>query len=167
MIYIAVDPSGSFTEGKGHTGISTIKDWDWDTLEIKSISAKDFGDRYTYWKTIIGYIIDRAVFVDNSIVVIESYVVRNNGFSIGKMPETSLFIGALIWELERWNVKYVFQSPSQAKTRFKDDLICRYIPNFEKRGNYYYLNDVKTNDHIRDSLKHLLYFMKYGERKIK
>ena len=54
------------------------------------------------------------------------------------------------------------QTPTQAKARFKDNDLPRYIPGFEKRINgRYYLNGKQINDHIRDALKHLLYFMKY------
>ena len=92
-------------------------------------------------------------------------MIRNNGFLIGKMPETILFIGALVWELERYKINYVFQTPTQAKSRFKDENLDRYIPNFEKRNGYYYLNNKRTNDHVRDSLKHLLYYKKYTIKK--
>lgn len=165
MKYIAIDPSGSFNEGKGHTGISIVKDWDWDTLETFSISAKDFDCRFLYWKDIIEIATHDPA---NSTVIIESFVVRSNGFLIGKMPETSLFIGALIWELEQLNIPYYFQTPSQVKPRFKDELLPKYIPNMKMGtdtsgiNRYYYLNGKMTNDHVRDSLKHLLYFMKYG-----
>jgi hypothetical protein len=159
-MYIAIDPSGSFNEGKGHTGISKIIDWDWNTLETKSYSAKNYTDRHTYWKDII-YSATRTC--ENVTVIIESFVVRSNGFLVGKMPETSLLIGALVYELERLGIPYVFQSPSQAKTRFKDEYLGKYIPGYERRDNgYYYLNGIRINDHIRDSLKHLLYFEKYG-----
>ena len=163
MRYIAVDPSGSFNEGKGHTGISIVDDWNWNTLVTLSYSAKSYAHRHLYWKTIIDAVTRTGKDV---IVIIESFVVRSNGFLVGKMPETSLMIGALIWELEEVGIPYVFQSPSQAKTRFKDEYLGKYIPNYTKETksgkDYYYLNGRITNDHERDSLKHLLYYMKYG-----
>lgn len=162
MKYVAIDPSGSFNEGSGHTGITFIKDWDWNTLMTCSISANKFSDRHLYWDALI-----RQVTCTNpDVVIIESFVIRANGFLVGKMPETLLFIGALIWELEQLNIKYVFQSPTQAKTRFKDEHLGRYIPNYEVKEisgkKYYYLNGNRINDHTRDSLKHLLYYKKYN-----
>lgn len=159
MHYVFVDPSGSYTEGKGHTGISIIKDFKWDSLETISIAAKDYPNRLSYWKAVL---INILKYKDIK-VIIEAFTVRNN-FLVGKMPETPLLIGALIWYFEDHNIPYTFQYPVQAKSRFKDDLLGKYIPNFEKRGKYYYLNNKLTNDHVRDSLKHLLYFMKYGEK---
>ena len=52
MKYIFVDPSGSFNEGKGHTGIACISDMNWDTLTIESVSASHYSSRHEYWKAI-------------------------------------------------------------------------------------------------------------------
>lgn len=166
MKYAFIDPSGSFNEGKGHTGISVIEDFKWETLKTYSLTAKDYTERHLYWKDIIKTIINNKC----DLVIIESFVVRANGFLIGKMPETPLLIGALIWELEQLGIKYKFQSPTQAKSRFLDENLDMYIPNYEVKEQsgkkYYYLNGKIINDHIRDSLKHLLYFMKYGRNVI-
>lgn len=165
--YIFVDPSGSFNEGKGHTGIAVIENENWDSLTISSIAAKDFKDRHSYWKRILDSIMHIVQDTSEPVtVIIESFMIRNQGFLTGKMPETIQFIGAFTWELEKENIKYIFQTPSQAKSRFKDDSLSRYIPNFELRSNgRYYLNGKQTNDHVRDALKHLLYFLKYNKEK--
>lgn len=163
MKYIFVDPSGSFNEGKGHTGIAIITDNDWSTLEYKSIAAKDYPDRHSYWTAIIHEVRD---LVHENHVVIESFMIRTQGFLMGKMPETIQFIGALEYALEHAHIPYSLQTPTQAKSRFEDNSLSRYIPGFEKRPNgRYYLNGKQVNDHIRDALKHLLYFMKYRKDK--
>lgn len=157
MRYISIDPSGSFNEGKGHTGLAIMDDNNWNSLEVYSIDAKKYNTRLDYWNAIIDFTKQ-----DNITVIIESFNIRNNGFLLGKMPETLLLIGAIVRDLETRNINYVFQSPSAVKSRFKDDLLGNYIPNFEKRNKYYYLNNKCINDHIRDALKHLLYFKKYN-----
>lgn len=160
---IAVDPSGSFNEGKGKTGLAYSLDTR-DSVEVISIEAKDYPNRHSYWNSILCHILGR--FPD--VVVIESFVTRANGFLIGKMPETPMLIGMLVWEFEKLGIPYVFQSPSQAKTRFKDDYLGKYIPNYEvkptARGKLYFLDGKLTNDHIRDAIKHLLYYKKYNKR---
>lgn len=165
MRYVFVDPSGSFNEGKGHTGIAVMYDDDWDTISVKDFYAKDYKSRYDYWKDVIEYItVGHSVLGFETKVIIESFVVRTNGFLMGKMPETIQFIGAISYELDRWKIPYMFQTPSQAKTRFKDDVLPNWIPGFERRDNgRYYLNDKCINDHMRDALRHLLYFKKYKE----
>lgn len=165
MRYVFVDPSGSFNEGKGHTGVAIMYDDDWSSISVKDFYAKDFDSRYKYWKAVIDYItLGHNVLGFESKVVIESFVVRTNGFLMGKMPETIQFIGAIAYELDKWKIPYIFQTPSQAKTRFKDDVLPNWIPGFEHRANgRYYLNNKCINDHMRDALKHLLYFKKYKE----
>lgn len=167
MKYVFVDPSGSFTEGKGHTGVAIIIDSDWSTLSAKSLAAKDYNERHLYWQAILNEILKASTSSKTGcIVIIESFQIRANGFLIGKMPETILCIGALIWELEEYGIDYVFQSPTQAKSRFKDEKLPNYIPNLERRDNgRYFLNGKMINDHIRDALKHLLYFQRYGKVK--
>lgn len=162
MKYIFIDPSGSFTEGKGHTGIAVMDDEDWSSLKVYSIAAKDFSTRHSYWSKIIGFIRKNY----DATIIIESFAIRNNGFLMGKMPETIRFIGAMEYIMEQYSIKYIFQTPSQAKSRFKDEDLIRHIPDFERRDNgKWYLQGKMTNDHIRDALKHLLYFHKYNKGK--
>jgi hypothetical protein len=162
MTLVVIDPSGSFNEGKGKTGVAIIEydennKFDWDTLQAFSVDAKNFTARQDYWTEIIGNILRVA-----DKVIIEQFQVRNNNFTLGKMPETILFIGALIYSLEIMETPYVLQTPNQAKVRFKDELLLKYIPTLEKRGSHYYLNNKIINDHVRDALRHLLYFQKYN-----
>jgi hypothetical protein len=92
-----------------------------------------------------------------------------NGFTIGKQSETSMFIGVIVWTLETWGVPYTFQAPSAAKTRFKDELLPKYYPKLQldtSTGKNRYLYDGRLiSDHIRDAMKHLLYFKRYKEYK--
>ena len=169
MKYIFIDPSGSFNEGKGHTGIVSIKDNDWTTLKYKSLAAKDYSTRHEYWHAIMLTVHELTFFEDpeprtnlDTKVIIESFMIRTQGFLMGKMPETIQLIGALEYKLEDHGIDYFLQTPTQAKSRFKDIDLPRHIPGFEKRVNgRYYLNSKQVNDHIRDALKHLLYFTKY------
>ena len=160
MRYIFVDPSGSYNEGKGHTGIASCNA-DFSDLKTVSIAAKDYTSRHMYWDAILGAVLDEHK-TSEDFVIVESFMIRTQGFLLGKMPETIQLIGMLSWEFENYGLKYCTQTPTQAKSRFKDDDLPRYIPGFEKRPNgRYYLNGKQVNDHIRDALKHLLYFMKY------
>lgn len=159
MKYIFVDPSGSFTEGKGHTGIAMCED-NFANLETISIAANKYKRMHDYWHAIIEYILD--AYYDGDEVIIESFMIRTQGFLMGKMPETIQFIGALRYHLDKEGIPYTFQTPTQAKSRFKDPDLPKYISNLEHRSNgRYYLNGKQVNDHIRDALKHLLYYMRY------
>ena len=162
MTYVCIDPSGSYNEGKGHTGIAIMEDDDWNTLKVFSLYANKYNSRLEYWQDILNKTI--IPYKDNPkdlTVIIESFTIRSNGFLIGKMPETFLLLGAMVYILDKLGITYIFQTPSAAKSRFKDEILDRYIPNFSKKNNFYYLNGIRVNDHIRDALKHLLYYKKY------
>jgi hypothetical protein len=160
-----IDPSGNFNSGKGKTGVSYIiyddekNELMWDTLRLDTVSAKDYKSRHEYWAEIM-----KKAHGANQ-VIIESFMIRTDGFLMGTMPETIMLIGALTWELEKDKIPYIFQTPSQAKVRFKDEILLRKVPNMTYLNNRYYLNGKMTNDHVRDSLKHLLYYINYGRTK--
>lgn len=171
MKYIFIDPSGNFDSGKGHTGIATIEgnddDFDWDTLKVSSISANDYPTRYEYWKAVCSCIYNPSVRSDNTTVIIESFLIRTDGILMGSMPETIMLIGALAHQLDALRIPYTFQAPSTAKSRFKDPMLPKLVPGmtFNATTNRYYLHGKCVNDHIRDALKHLLYFQKYKKFK--
>lgn len=167
MYTIAIDPSGNFEEGKGHTGIAVMLNNDISTLKTVSINAKSYDSRYEYWSAVKKFVQDYALEGNKVQVVIESYVTRMNGFTIGKMPETAMLIGVLAYTFDALGIPYYFQQPSSAKTRFKDELLPRYVPDLtiNDQGRYY-LGTRLINDHERDALKHLLFFKKYKEFKV-
>lgn len=167
MRYVVVDPSGSFNEGKGHTGIAVMHDEMWNEIGVRDFNAKNYEKRYDYWKDIIEYVtLGKTVYEFETTVIIESFIIRTDGILMGQMPETIQLIGALVYELEKWKIPYIFQTPAQAKTRFKDELLPKYIPGLERdEANRYKLNGKRINDHQRDALKHLLFYKKYKEPK--
>ena len=85
--------------------------------------------------------------------------------NVSKKSETIQLIGYLSFILEELNIPYTFQTPSQAKSRFKDTMLPVFIPNLTYKNNRYYLNNKIINDHVRDALKHLLYFNTYKKGK--
>lgn len=168
MNYVVVDPSGSFSEGKGHTGMAYMQGDDWASLETISVGASAFPSRHQYWTMVKENILGYVSRDPDTVVIIESFMIRNNGFLIGSMPETIRLIGYLEYELEQHGVRYEFQTPSAAKARFKDADLCKCIPgmSYKPSAKRYILNGRICNDHVRDALKHLLYFKRYREKKI-
>lgn len=164
-IILAIDPSGNFYDGKGHTGLAWNYDT-WDAVNTMSIDAKKCSSRVEYWNTIVDYLRELKDKRDAGYdvhVVIEKYVTRSNGFTTGKVSETAMLIGVLIYYCENHNIPYTMQSPSQAKSRYTDDALCKLFPALHKKGNRYYLGDSCTNDHERDALRHLAFYKNYME----
>ncbi|WP_322154478.1 hypothetical protein [Paratractidigestivibacter sp.] len=163
MRYIVMDPSGSFDEGKGHTGVCILEDDDWEHMRSYSIAAKDFKTRCEYWKAHVNLITTNP----DATFVVESFMIRSDGFLVGKMPETIRLIGVMQYFMDCFDIKYAFQTPVMAKARFKDEALPKYIPGLThdvKKKRYYLYGNV-INDHMRDAMKHLLYYKKYTEAK--
>ena len=166
MIILAIDPSGDFEAGKGKTGFAFVNTQNFEkSLRVMSLKASKFPNKYDYWKQIIGiveYAHNAAATLDENFhVVIESFVVRNNGFTTGTMPETIRLIGALEFMLLERGIPYTFQTPSSVKTRFNNDVLLKYIPSLIQEGNYFKLKGHVINDHERDALRHLMFYKKY------
>lgn len=163
MRYIVMDPSGSFDEGKGHTGICILEDDDWEHMRSYSLAAKDFPSRHDYWKAHVNLITANP----EATFVVESFMIRSDGFLVGKMPETIRLIGVLQYFMESFGIEYAFQTPVMAKARFKDEALPKYIPGLthDVKKRRYYLNGKVINDHMRDAMKHLLFYKRYTEAK--
>lgn len=157
MDILAIDPSGSFEEGKGITGIVIEKD---NKITPKQFRAADFSSRQEYWEAMIDYIIKSNV----HFVVIESFKIRDVKFLRGSSPETLQFIGVLTHSLSQQNIPYYIQDPGSVKYRFKNEILVDKIDTLEydEETNYYRLDDKIINAHIRDALRHLLYFKRYN-----
>lgn len=162
---VAVDPSGNFENGHGHTGIAILQIENgvpnWEGVEVISIDAEDYRNRHDYWSNII-WTIHANLHYAGSVIALEKYVVRNNGFTIGKSPETAMLLGAIHYELGP-DYTIVEQTPSQAKRRYPDSLLGKIFPTLEQRANKrWYLNSKCVNEHCRDALRHLAYCINYN-----
>lgn len=164
-VILAIDPSGNFYEGKGHTGLAWFVD-SVKEVDIRTVNAKDFSSRIDYWEEIKQHIESlRSIMKEGHTVhvVMEKYVTRSNGFTTGKVSETAMLIGVLIYFCEKYNIPYTMQTPSQAKKRYSDEALCKVYPMLENKKGRIYFKGKRTNDHERDALRHLAFYKKYVE----
>jgi len=80
--------------------------------------------------------------------------------------ETPRIIGALEYCCWLKNIPLYFQMAVDVKQRFSDDILVEKCI-IQKEKNAYYFNFIRTNDHIRDALRHYYYFVRYGLKKHK
>lgn len=162
---LAIDPSGNFTDGKGKTGIA-ICYGDLNTVRTHTVAAKDYMSRKDYWNGVLDWIRKLARQQESSgrklHVVVEKFVTRNNGFTTGKMQETPMLIGCITQLCDELEVPIAFQTPSQAKKRYPDEILLTKLDQMSHVGSRWYLGTFQTNDHERDALRHMLYYINYG-----
>lgn len=154
MRLLALDPSGSFNEGKGNTGWVLFENN--KVISFGQLKAKDYESREDYWyahKSLI-----KEVRPDE--MAIEDFRLYGHKAKaqINSEMETSKLIGYLQMTLWSMIVPYQMQQASQAKPRFTDEILIRkgYITKDE--NNRIYINGVNVSGHIVDALRHGAYY---------
>jgi hypothetical protein len=151
--FIAIDPSGNFNEGKGITGYAIFKD---NILtEIGDIRSENYNNQMDYWKDIL------ELTKLKDFVVCESYKLQPTKSMAQSWStlETPQLIGALRYYCWQYNTPIIFQDPS-SKVRFSDEILIK-LGTLERKNKLYLWQGLKTNDHMRDAMRHGLYYLKY------
>jgi hypothetical protein len=153
MKVLCFDPSGNYTEGFGTTGYCVSMD---DNLphKLQQIKAEDYTTRQAYWfahKELI-----EKTFPD--ICVIETYKLFGHKAKeqSGSSLETPQLIGYLEMVCYELKIPIVYQDPS-TKARHADDILVT-LGVIEKKSTKYYYKGELTSMHMRDALRHGLYY---------
>ena len=161
MKILALDPSGNFKEGKGTTGWCLL-DENCKIQAVGQLLAKQCHEKEEHWKNHIE-LIDQ---LKPDFVVVEDYLLyaSKSQSQINSRFETPRLIGAI--ELHCWceDIPLKFQKASDVKVRFTDARLVQgnYISKVNTR---YYAAGVMVSEHIRDSIRHGVYFVKYRLKK--
>jgi hypothetical protein len=156
---LSFDPSGNFLEGKGTTGYALFRNGhlDW----FGDIKSTKYESKMKYWDAHIALI--EKEYPD--IVLIESYKLFEHKAKSQSWSEleTPQMIGVMIYHCWRYGIPYVFQDPSQ-KQGVKDERLEK-LGYLEKRNGNYYVEGQLTNLHMRDAIRHGIYYYRYGKGK--
>ena len=167
MQVLALDPSGSFFEGKGHTGwalFETDCDKQHDLKDFGCIEAAKFASLPDYYHAIAKLI------QPGMVVVMEDFMLYANQAKsqINSRMETSKLIGYVQMYCYDHGNKVCMQTAAEVKKRW-----ANYI--LEHKG---YLRRVSgtslqlwnalgrlTNDHERDAIRHGVHFCVFKSKK--
>jgi hypothetical protein len=155
MKVLSFDPSGNYNEGKGTTGWAVFEDG--NLTEFGTISASDFTTQEGYW-----YEHEALIAIKQpNIVVCESYKLfaSKQKAQTWSQMETPQLIGYLRMMCWKRRIKIVFQDPSD-KVRVNDNVLVKEGL-FEKKGSHHYCMNKPTNLHVRDAIRHGVFFNKY------
>jgi hypothetical protein len=152
---LSFDPSGNYNEGKGTTGWALF-DND-ELVEFGTISAADCC-------SLEGYFSEHETLIaikQPSIIVCESFKLfaHKQKAQTWSQMETPQLIGYLRMVCWKRKIKLVFQNP-QDKIRVVDSVLEK-MGVLEKRNKNYYCMNKATNLHIRDAIRHGVYFHRY------
>lgn len=159
MRILIFDPSGNWSkrEGKGSTGWATFEDG--KVLDFGEISAEKYSSLEEYWFRHVDMITAKVP----DVVVCESYKLQPGKAAVQAYSamETSQLIGYL--RMACWRKRdFVFQEPKD-KVRVNDDVLV-YMGILELQGKRLYCMGRQTNDHMRDAIRHGVYYHRYGSK---
>lgn len=164
---MALDPSGSFTEGKGTTGWCFFDIRNDKVIRAGAISAVDYTMMEGYWDAHIKLINKYANQYKNQILILmEDYILYANksDAQINSRMETCKLLGLLQHLCWARGINYRMQLASEVKTRWSDEILChkKYIIKF---GNGFALeNGTTLNRHCKDAIRHAVHFAKFRNK---
>ena len=155
---LALDPSGSFNEGKGTTGWSLFDCKEKRVIGAGSIHATACADINEYWEEHIRLIRNKRIGFKNLLVVMEDYIVYADKAEshINSHMETSKLIGILQHYCYRIGLPYIMQTASIVKARWANNILLHkgYITLSKRR---YYAGLIEIDRHCIDSIRHAVH----------
>ena len=165
---LAIDPSGSFEEGKGCTGW-VLATGDGKVLRFGKIDAVEFIAAEHYWSEHIDLIEEiYSKYGEDLIVVLEDYVLYYEKAivqSYSKM-ETSKLIGAVQVYCYNTSIPLILQRAVEIKARWSTEVLLKRNLLKGLGVNKSYALPVrdgfkKINRHILDAYRHMLHFVTF------
>jgi hypothetical protein len=156
MNVLAIDPSGNFTEGKGTTGWSLI-DEDCNILACGQIKAELFQNKIAYWNGVVS-LVEK---LNPNYIVVEDFLLyaHKSSSQINSRFETVKLIGILEYVFTD-KIPITLQRAVDVKNRWNENILVKKGI-ITQKNNHYYAAGVLTTDHIRDSIKHGIHFIKF------
>jgi hypothetical protein len=170
-LILALDPSGSFYEGKGITGWCLF---DKDTMQVKEtglIKSEVYPDAMTYYAAHIELLEYAAMICPKDKVlhiVFEDYLLYANKAEaqINSRMETSQLLGILKYICWLRGYYYYTQPASLVKTRWENKVLVHkaYI---KQKGRGWVLRgqDFYLSRHVLDAMRHAIHYATFYERK--
>lgn len=162
MKTLVFDPAGNFVEGKGTTGYAVLNN---DELTaVSELSARPFQSAAQYWyehKLLIGYIKpDQVVCESYQLFHYKNRPAESQAFSYMETPQ---LIGAITVACFEKNLPLIFQTPAQVKRTWPDEKLVEegYIT---KSGRSYFWNGKRLSNHMRDAIRHAIYYTRNRKR---
>ena len=160
---LALDPSGSFYEGKGTTGWCVFDTKKNTFVTCGSIFAKNYNCAEEYWNSVIELIVYwHRKYGNDMMLVCEDYLLYANKLQdqINSRMETCKLIGAIQLQCYKRNIYYYMQTAAEVKTRWANNILEHkgyirpyrrgYIPTSGNTDGY--------THHTLDAIRHAIHY---------
>lgn len=167
---LALDPSGSFYEGKGTTGWCLFDTTLMQPVTVGDIAAKDFTIMEEYWHAHIELIQHYAT--KGTVIVIEDYLLYANKAQeqTNSRMETPKLIGLLQYHCYHNELPYYMQTASEVKNRWNNDILVHkeYLTPYKGYNQSFTLSAtpaVKISRHSIDAIRHATHYAHFKNNK--
>jgi hypothetical protein len=158
---LTFDPSGNFgKEGFGITGWAYFEGG--ELKDFGEVKAEDWDNQETYWHQVSALIIQFQV----TKVICEGYRLYSGArgkAQINSTLDTPQLIGYIRMICWHKGIECDIQAPADKKPVDDTRLVRAGV--FEKKGNKHYCMDRSTNLHMRDAIRHGIYYYRFGKGK--
>jgi len=165
---LAIDPSGSFYEGKGCTGWCILESASERITLTGNLYAKKHTRSEEYWQAHLKLIDEfNKRYQDRMIVVIEDYLIyaKYSQTHINSRMETSRLIGIIQYYCFKQNIPYAMQLAVQVKNRWTDEILQhKGFLIQSKRKLVLPVSEKVVDRHCRDSIRHAVHYHTFKNR---
>lgn len=164
MLVLAIDPSGSYYEGKGTTGWAIFESETRTLLDYGSIRAADYATVNEYYQAVSNLIKPKMKIVIEEFLLYASKAKQQ----INSKMETSKLIGYLQMYCFTKGVPYTMQLAGEVVRRWSDPILVHKGIIKQASGrlrNIYYALGKITNDHERDAMRHAMHYITFKLKK--
>lgn len=162
---LAIDPSGSYNEGKGTTGWCILDAERRDVSAVGALSAKDYESIQEYWKAHTDLMESMQRKYKNLVIVIEDYVLYANKATaqINSRMETCKLIGILEYAcMIQLKAPLQTQLAASVKLRWADSIL-EFKGYLIKCGKSHKIkNGDVVNRHMKDAIRHAVHFATFN-----
>ena len=163
---LALDPSGSFYEGKGTTGWCLFDANLMTCIETGSIFAKDYVSMEAYWDAVLQLVITYTT--PTTILVCEDYLLyaTKTTEQINSRMETPKLIGVLQHACWTANIPYYMQTAGEVKNRWANEILA-YKGYIVKRGRSWVPATggcATYTHHSLDAIRHAVHYATFRNK---
>jgi hypothetical protein len=166
---LALDPSGSFEEGKGTTGWCLFDTQKKQILKTGWCDAKNFTFKEQYWDAHVLLIAAICEMVHEKVmVVIEDYVLyeTKKDAQVNSKMETCKLIGIIQHYCWIHKIDYFMELASAVKNRWSNSILV-YKKYILSKGNHFIVlaTGEQVNRHAIDAIRHAVHFATFKNGK--
>lgn len=160
MFILGVDPSGSFKEGWGTTGLCLFDSTSDIILQNDSICAKNFSSDLSYWKAHLDIIDLCAKEYKGLVLSVEDYILYENKAltQINSKMETCQLIGIIKMHCYLHRIPVYFRNAVVVKQRWANSILERKGYIYKKGKTWYNNQGKKLSNHDLDAIRHAVHY---------